>query len=236
MKICAISDIHGNLVKIEKCELLLICGDSIPLDFQRSNALSASWYSEDFAEWVKTVPCDKVIIIAGNHDFWMYNHDRDVIQKYFDEWFDKKVIYLQDKEYIYNGIKIYGCPWCDGPKNWPFCPPMRYEYNKIKDDYHLVYSNYKKIPDCDILLTHQPPNVKCLGTSYFIDEDVKRNFGSQKLYDVIKEKKIKYNFCGHIHTGDHSGVMSDECDTIFYNVSLLNEQYELAYSCKYIEI
>ena len=239
MKICAISDIHGNLVKIDKCDILLICGDSIPLYLQSNNALSEIWYAEDFAKWVKELPCKKVIMIAGNHDFWLFYHQKEDVQKKFDKWYDGKVIYLQDSEYNYNGFKIYGCPWCEGPVNWAFCPPivaLKRNYAKNKIDYNLIYSNYKKIPDCDILLTHQPANVDSLGTSYFMDEHKKRNFGSQKLYDIIKERKIKYNFCGHIHTGDHNRVTSNKCDTVFYNVSLLNEQYELAYSCKYIEI
>ena len=37
MKICAISDLHGFLIDyIEPCELVLICGDIVPLYMQHS--------------------------------------------------------------------------------------------------------------------------------------------------------------------------------------------------------
>lgn len=35
IKICAISDLHGYLPKIEPCELVLICGDIVGLHAQR---------------------------------------------------------------------------------------------------------------------------------------------------------------------------------------------------------
>lgn len=34
MKICATSDLHGNLPNIEPCELVLICGDIVSLQAQ----------------------------------------------------------------------------------------------------------------------------------------------------------------------------------------------------------
>ena len=36
IKICAISDLHGYLPEIRPCDLVLVCGDSIPLNVQAS--------------------------------------------------------------------------------------------------------------------------------------------------------------------------------------------------------
>ena len=36
MKICAISDIHGYLPKMEECDVVCICGDILPLSIQHN--------------------------------------------------------------------------------------------------------------------------------------------------------------------------------------------------------
>ena len=62
-KICALSDLHGHLPKIEPCELVLIAGD-----IQFDNAASTLWFLDEFTKWIDSLPCDEVIMIAGNHD------------------------------------------------------------------------------------------------------------------------------------------------------------------------
>lgn len=67
LKICAISDLHGNLIDIQPCELLLICGDIIPLKMQRNIPQSLSWFKKEFIPWIESLPCKEVVFIAGNH-------------------------------------------------------------------------------------------------------------------------------------------------------------------------
>ena len=134
--------------------------------------------------------------------------------------------------YVYRGVKFYGCPWCSGPLNWAFCPGEKY---------HKIFSTfqyYEQIPECDILLTHQPPSVGNLGVSYYWDEKKKADWSSETLRLNIRDKKILVNFCGHVHSGQHTKVEYPVpgCETVFYNVSLLNENYDIAYDPLYVEL
>ena len=68
MKICAISDIHGNLINIPECDVLCIAGDVVNLLAQRDNEESDKFWSITFVNWVDKLPCKKVIVVPGNHD------------------------------------------------------------------------------------------------------------------------------------------------------------------------
>ena len=48
------------------------------------------------------------------------------------------------------------------------------------------------------------------------------------------EKCPRFVFCGHIHTGFHDGV--DFEATRIYNVSRLDERYEVAYEPTWVEV
>ena len=51
MKVTAISDLHGNLINIEnESDLILICGDISPLEFQRDYKKMTKWFFNDFYE------------------------------------------------------------------------------------------------------------------------------------------------------------------------------------------
>ena len=59
MIICAVSDLHGQLPDIPKCDLLLIAGDVCPvtnhsLDFQEH------WLDTEFRWWLKKIPAKKI--------------------------------------------------------------------------------------------------------------------------------------------------------------------------------
>lgn len=64
------SDLHGTLLPvedIEPCELVCICGDIVPLKIQANNRKTKSWLRNKFKTWCESLPCDKVVFIAGNH-------------------------------------------------------------------------------------------------------------------------------------------------------------------------
>ena len=75
MKICGISDIHGDLsVKIQPCDVLCICGDIVPLEVQVNSKKSKRWLKELFIPWCSKQPCKKVLVVGGNHDFFLWHH------------------------------------------------------------------------------------------------------------------------------------------------------------------
>ena len=63
------SDLHGNLIHIQKCDLCLIAGDVVPLNIQKNRVESIVWFFQDFLPWIKELPCEEVYMVAGNHDF-----------------------------------------------------------------------------------------------------------------------------------------------------------------------
>lgn len=227
MIISATSDLHGNLPRIPESDVLCICGDIFPLEYQKSALACDDWLEIYFKKWVDSLPCRRVIVIAGNHDFYFARYGKDIIKERFANLSDK-LIYLQDELYEYAGVTFYGCPWCIGPVGWAFCP----DYSRKDITYH-----YDKIPHCDVLLTHQPPLIGYIGASVISDNE-RREFGSDALRAAVYNKNIKHHFCGHIHTGDHNDIIYPTigCETIFHNVSLLDEAYKIAFPIKTIEI
>lgn len=70
LSICALSDLHGYLVPVEDfepCELVCICGDIVPLDIQSNSRKTKQWLKQQFKPWAESLPCNKVLFIAGNH-------------------------------------------------------------------------------------------------------------------------------------------------------------------------
>ena len=74
MKITAISDLHGFLPELPGGDLLLICGDFLPLKIQRSTSKSKKWMINQWWEWTATLPYDKIIFICGNHEVALEHH------------------------------------------------------------------------------------------------------------------------------------------------------------------
>jgi Icc-related predicted phosphoesterase len=231
LKICAMSDLHGTLPfteEIGKVDVVVLCGDTVPMAYQRSGKLSNLWLRDEFKSWIDGLDCDRVIMIAGNHDFYFSYEDKTFIKDLFKELCGEKLVYLQDESYEYKGVKFYGCPWCKGPLKWAFCP------NDINRD---ITRYYEMIEDCDVLLTHQPASLFNIGISYYWTEKP-QDWSSKALLDAIAKKDILVNFCGHIHSGDHQRAtyVSGNHSTVFYNVSLMGETYNWDYQPRFVEV
>lgn len=71
MLIGAISDLHGNLIDIYPCEVLFICGDISPLRLQFNMEEMEYWITNEFLPWCEKLSCERIFLIAGNHDAFL---------------------------------------------------------------------------------------------------------------------------------------------------------------------
>ena len=224
MKIIALSDQHGNLNKIkESCDVVVIAGDWSPLYCQHDCVAVLGWWDKKFIPWMKTLNTSHIIIIPGNHDLaCVYAFFRDDLKKILErhKMFDK-VHYLCYDSIVIDGKKFYGNPNSESPNGWAFSK----QYNQT----------YKFDDDTDILVTHQPPMVGNVGYV----KQFSRELGSRDLRDSILKSNISLNICGHIHTGSHDAhqiTLNNGKIACIYNVSILNEEYCVAYEPTVIEL
>lgn len=224
MKIVGISDIHGNLIDCPECDVLCIAGDIFPLDIQRIYAGSVGWMRYKFVPWVESLPCKKVVLVAGNHDFLLDTECRSFymeLREFNPCELSEKLIYLDKKMVEIDGVTFYGDPTCTGPRGWAF----------YRRDEHGLFDS---IPNCDVLITHQPPYGK---VSTVLQEDsfnYGRNYGAKSLTDRLQQGGVKYCLSGHIHSGLHTGEKIGEC--MCYNVSIKDERYVVSYNPFILEI
>lgn len=224
MRICAISDMHGQYnFNIEPVDVLFICGDIVPLYMQRNIEQSFSWLKKIFIPWCEKQECKQIYLVAGNHDF-VFEHNDQKINYIF---LSTKITYLnnQGAEYYDKDTKttytIWGSPMCHIFYNWAFMYNAEYEYNE-----------FSKMPkNCDFVITHDAP----YGVSDICLEGWNHeHIGNEELAKVVIEKNPKYLFHGHLHSTNHDCEMLN--NTKVYNVSLINEQYKMTYYPLYLEI
>lgn len=217
MKICGISDIHGEFIDIPLCDVLCICGDIVGLNDQRSMDASRKWWYNRFTSWVNRLPCEKVIITPGNHDFFL----EDAYKKgYLSELkqdlsvrTNGKLVILINEEYVYRELKFYGCPFIEPIKfqegRWAF----EHDYTGLETIDECCYSSIPE--DTDVLITHDNPY---------------RNFPLGECKDSKTFKKKLYHLYGHWH-----GAPSHE-EKRAYNCSILDDMYNRKKKYKPIEI
>lgn len=228
MKVCALSDIHGTLLPVEdyfeSCELVCICGDISPLSIQGNHRKMRQWLRNQFKSWCESLPCDKVIFIAGNHDSALNNLDFMYTQ--FPK--DSKVTYLFHENYVYTSksgkdYSIFGTPYCKLFGNWAFM-----EMDEILEKL------YSTIPEnLDILLSHDAPfgvSDVLLQPSYYTGEHI----GNKPLAHTILEKTPKIVLHGHLHSTSREFEEWGYSKVI--NCSIKDERYDPIYNPLIIEI
>ena len=232
MRICVMSDLHGELpTPYEAAELTLICGDIVPLRMQRNIPQSRKWIFYDFVYWALNWPGEKILFIGGNHDFIFdgHWHGGDTTElyiktngklEYMPGDFPKYYTNFSGQEY-----KIYGTPYCHIFGEWAF----------MRED-ETLRELYKNIPtECDVIISHDAADINNLGlVPPNIWHSEPENAGNKILAEAIQLAKPRFYFCGHIHEGNHQVTEID--GTTMANVSLLNDKYQMVYEPLYIDI
>ena len=239
-KCVGIADTHGLLPgDLPGGDILCICGDISPLDYQDDQTQMLGWFYLEFLPWVESVPFKKVLLIAGNHDFFLENiHKRiksitsdyidytwrsasEVTKKLFPGMLKgkyNKLVYLCDSSFEYEGKRFYGTPYIGDLTRWAF-------YRNNED----LMERFRNIPKrCDVILTHMPPRIEGLGQVIQSGTfNTGSDYGSPELAEVLMTRDFKYALCGHVHSGQHLPVEIDGKTPV--NVSLKNENYQYQY-------
>lgn len=243
MRVVAISDIHGALPKdLPEGDVLCICGDIVPLDYQNDLAQSIAWFCLEFVPWTDSLPYKKVIFIAGNHDFFLqelqsckfpmcvdgalvykstWRRPSEVLKKLLpgNNKSKHKLIYLCDNSVEIEGKRFYGTPWIADLQRWAFYLPEE-ELSK----------KWKNIPGkVDVFMSHMPPKYGGIGTVLQQGQfNSNTDYGSDSLAKNIVARNIKYAISGHVHSGQHNPVEYVE-GRYMVNVSIKNEDYDEQY-------
>lgn len=228
LKICAISDLHGNLPEIKPSDVLFIAGDISPYEIQFNRVEMKKWLENDFSNWINELPVEKVYLVAGNHDFYFESITNAKLLEFLSKT-KRKLCYLCNSSAVYtsnSGIQynIFGTPYCHIYGNWAF----------MRSDEYLT-EKFNQIPDeVDFLITHDAPfgvgtQDVCLDLPGFPEHK-----GNLPLTVRLMNIKYKWLFHGHLHSSNHNPDYYNNGQVV--NVSILNEKCELAYEPFYLEI
>lgn len=233
MKILVTSDLHGNTQGLEDfmqgIDVVCFAGDIAELKGL------GKWHVYDQKKWMQKFmytfsekyPNVEFVFTPGNHDFF------PIAKQLFGvtdiDWhlhYPKNMHMLIDSEITIKGIRFYGSP---------YVPIISHRW-AFESEHDQLNNHFSKIPKhVDILLTHTPPH---LSMNESIDRSMQWGghdaFGSSELTLAIMDKQPRYAFCGHIHTGGHECFMIN--NTKCYNVSRLDERYEVAFDPLILDI
>ena len=222
MRIVALSDQHGYLPEIDPCDLLIVAGDVCPDRVGPSLARhrpgeQKAWFDRHLRSWLASAPATHKILTWGNHDWCgqacSFESDSPVTAA------STTLQILVDAGTSVPGsdagraISIWATPWSNQFMTWAFM--------KSRAELADVYA---AIPEgVEILVSHQPPYG--YGDRYDHESSGEReHLGNRELLAAIKRVKPRLVICGHIHTG-HGRFEYDGIP--IYNVSLVNDQYQL---------
>jgi len=202
MRLVLLSDTHTmhDQVVVPDGDVLIHAGD---LTF---TGKAIQWTAA--LKWFGGLPHKHKIYIAGNHDFG---------SDLFCET-NEHFTYLNNSEVVIDGVKFWGSPITPTFGRWAHM-----------SDREVIHEYWDKIPnDTEVLITHGPPwgILDESGLSYNPG-----HLGDEALHDAVFERvQPKVHVFGHIHGGyGHKFKIRENeiADILFYNASVVNEEYEV---------
>jgi hypothetical protein len=232
MRIAAISDQHGFLPAIPPCDLLIIAGDICPdgvgprIVAAEAPELQKAWFDQKIRPWLAASPAKHKLLTWGNHDWCgeQCRFDSDSPDVASSE--SLQILLAQSTTIPHKDsptpIRVWASPWSNQFGFWAF---MR-EPRELAEIYDTIPAGI------DILVSHQPPYGYCDEVPDFRSGRPAHQ-GSRELLAAIDRVKPKVVICGHIHEG-HGRATHNE--TMIYNVSVVDEMYQLVHSATVIDV
>lgn len=203
MIIDCIGCLHGARPKLEGGDLLIVTGDLTRRDEPNEYA--------EFVIWLQAQKYSKKIVIAGNHDNFIYQYAN------WADIADLGFIYLCDSGAEFQGLKIWGSPWTS---RFDGINPNTCAFTRANDE--EITPRFQMIPDdVDILITHSPP--------FTIRDKITNGYqvGSPSLMAMhICRLRPKLWAFSHIHEGYGEEGPYVWNDTRYVNCSIMNEHYQ----------
>ena len=187
MILTGISDNHGNYDYrnvYSNVDVLVHSGDLFGDDMWQGERELV----EIFSKLKHTFPNAIIIVVPGNHDYYLENliHYPDKVKSLFGD----DLVILVDQEFTYEGIKFYGNPHT----------PLSMAFQRRNN-----FNDIDMIPGgLDVLITHEAP--RCLDLEFIKNYKGSTEAGSLDLYNKVLEVKPRYHFFGHIHEFEHKKV------------------------------
>ncbi len=231
MRIVALSDQHGFLPDVPPGDLLIVAGDVCPdwIDGELAQDhpdRQKVWFETQARRWLAGTPATHRLLTWGNHDWCgqAFTFDADAPAHARDGALqivvDRRTTVPATKPP--GSIAIWMTPWSNLFMDWAFMKPRA-----------VLAGMYAAIPaGINILVTHQPP----FGYGDTHDptgSGQPEHLGNPDLLAAIDRIKPRLVICGHIHGGhgrfDHHG-------TAIYNVSVVDDCYQLAHPPTIIDV
>ncbi len=192
MRIVAVADTHtfeADLGEVPTGDVFVHAGDLL-----RGGELHEL---EAVAAWIRALPHEHKIVIAGNHDFCFAHHPEEA-----RAMLGPGVVYLEDAEHVIDGTRFWGSPWQPEFHDWAFNLPRG----------PALAAKWSLIPaGIDVLVTHGPP----AGVGDRGPMGAAR-LGCADLREAVRRVRPALHVFGHIH---QDGGAFDEDGLVYANVT-----------------